>query len=81
MNSEIVLNNILCFISTARNSKSTEYILQCCLLFYSIDEVKSAKNLLSEYGNEKVINRRGENALKNEITDIIELFKKFEEKI
>ena len=77
--SELVINDILCYISTARNSKTDDSIIQCCLPFYSISRIKEAKALLFKYTSDRPKSRRGDNLQKNEITDILDLFRKCEE--
>ena len=77
--SELIINDILCYISTARNSKTDDYIIQCCLPFFNISKIKEAKSLICTYSSDRPIHRRGDNLIKSELTDILELFRKCEE--
>ena len=43
---EIVINNLLCFLSSARNDHSRESLLDMAYSFYSHEEIKLAKQNL-----------------------------------
>ena len=74
-----VVNEVLCFISSALDSKTTDYIIGNCLPFYSQIKIREAKDLLCTLINEKPTRRRGENAIKLELSDIIEIIRKCHE--
>ena len=77
--SNIIINDVLCFITTAVHSKPSEFMVNAALAYYDAQSVREAKNLLFSYSNEKCIRRRGEDSKKNDILDIIELVKKLHE--
>lgn len=74
-----VVNNLLCFISTARRTKTNDYIIQSCLPFYDNLKIREAKEILCSFSNERAVNRRGDNATIKDYQDILELFSKYEE--
>ena len=73
------VNNILCFISTARHTKTDKQILKYCLSFYEINEIREAETLLFNYGKERSVRRRSDNSGKSEIMDILDQFRTLEE--
>ena len=70
-----VVNDILCFISSAMDSKTTDYIIRNCLPFYRQNKIQEAKDLLCELVNKKSNRRRGDNAMKLDITDMVEIIR------
>ena len=68
------INEILCFISTARNSLAADYIIATVHAFYDFCNVKIAKDLLSKLCGKQSVRRRNEEKFKAEIKDILELF-------
>ena len=79
VNNNVYINDILCFISTAMNSKTNEYIIQSCMSFYEVNKIKDAKAILCSFNDERPVKRRGDEAKVNEIKDIIELIRKYDE--
>ena len=77
--SNIVINNLLCYISTARHAISKEQIISCCWSFYDLNIVKEAKEILFAANNDKPVRRRGDVALKHELEDIYDKFVKYDE--
>ena len=75
----VCINDILCFISTAINSKTDEFIIQSCFSFYETTKIKHAKSLLCSLYGDRPKTRRGDGAKRAEIGDIIDLFRKSEE--
>ena len=75
----IIVNGLLCFISSTRHRKSRDFIIQSCLPFYDQLKVREAKDILFSYTKERPINRRGEDYLQKSYIDIIELFEKLSE--
>lgn len=72
----IILNNILCYISSMRKTKKQDdIILSGCLGYYSEDEIKAAKKALCELTGVEPIWRRCSDKLKAELVDILEIFK------
>ena len=77
---DLVVNNVLCYISSARHSLPNDQIIQCCLPFYDYDEIKDAKDIIFKSLKEKSVRRRGDNAKKAEIQDILDALVKMEER-
>ena len=75
-----VVSNLLCFVSSARHTMPTNDIVNCCLPFYDLTQVKDAKDLLCTFLKEKPVRRRGDNAKMSEIMDIFDIFNKLDEK-
>ena len=73
-NESLLINNILCFVSTARQSTSCNEIVQICLAFYKEKEILDAKKLICDFIGEKIKYRRGENRMLYELKDLVELF-------
>ena len=73
------VNNILCYISTARHAKTDEQILQYCLPFYDLNDIREAKDILCKLSNERNTKRRGDNSKTTEISDILDLFRKYDD--
>ena len=68
------INDVLCFISTARNSLAVDYISNTVHAFYELSAITAAKDLLCDLCNEKSIKRKGDNKVKHTIEDIFKLF-------
>ena len=66
-----LVNNVLCFISTARHLQTHNDIISMCQTYYKADKLSEAKVLLAESCSEKITNRKGDNRMKNDITDIL----------
>ena len=71
-----IINNVLCYMSTARHSMRSDDIIRACLVFYKEDDIIKGKDLLYEIAGEISIRRRNENRKFNELQDILDLFKK-----
>ena len=71
---DVVINDILCYITTAANKKSNDFIINSCIAFYDINKIKEAKVLLCSYNDERANKRRGDDAKKAELQDIIDIF-------
>ena len=75
-----VTNGVLCFLTTARQSYSTENLILMCISFYSHERILDAKKVLfSLTGGESAITRRGEGKFRSDISDILIQIKKTEE--
>ena len=77
---EMIVNNILCYISTARNTLKNDDIIHVCLAFYKEEEIINAKDLICEIIGEKSKRRRNENRILNELKDIMEMLRTSDEK-
>lgn len=71
-----VINDILCYISSARHSMRHDDIVRTCLAFYNGDDIIKGKDLLFNIVNEKSKRRRNDNRFLHEVQDILELMKK-----
>ena len=71
-----LISNILCYVSTARDSMRSDDMIRTCLAFYKEDEIIKGKDLLFDLGGEKPKRRRGDDRMLHELTDIIDLLKK-----
>ena len=67
----LFVDNILCYLSTARDSMKKDDILRTCLAFYKLDDIIKSKEALFSFVGEKPKHRRGEDRLMNEIHDIM----------
>ena len=75
-----VTNGVLCFLTTARQSYSTENLILMCISFYSHERILDAKKVLfSLTGGESAITRRGEGKFRSDVSDILIQIKKTEE--
>ena len=74
----VVIDKVLCYMSTARHGMKSDDIVRVCLAFYNEDEIIKAKDLLYEYAGEKPKRRRHENRRVNEIKDILDMLQKCE---
>ena len=70
-----VLNGVLCYISTARNSHSDQTILSICLSFFTHDKIIDAKRILFNLTNASITQRRGDGKVKADLLDILAQFK------
>ena len=76
---DFVINDILCFIYTGLSVKSNEFIMNSCLTYYESSKIREAKDIVSSFSKERIIKRKGENAKRSEIQDIIDIFRECEE--
>ena len=76
----LVISNILCYISTARHSHRVDDIVRTCFVFYQPDDITKGKDLMFKLCDETSKRRRGENRLIQELQDIVDLFGKVEDK-
>ena len=74
-----VINNVLCYLSSARDSMKYDDIVRTCLVFYNENDIIASKDLLFKYVGERPIRRRNENKILHEIKDIMEMLKKCDE--
>ena len=74
----IVIDNILCYLSTSRDSMKKDDIIRTCLAFYKLDDIVKSKEVLFSFIGEKPKHRRGEDRLVNEVQDIMFVFERCE---
>ena len=72
----LMISNILCYISTAKCVLRADDIVRSCLALYSQDEIIKGKDLLFELVGEKPKRRRNEDRILHELQDIMALFEK-----
>ena len=73
-NHEGVANNVLCYISTARNSIARNKILLNCIAYYTSQEIKAAKEVIFNICGLAPINRKGNNKSSANVDDVLKLF-------
>ena len=78
VNEKLVVNGVLCYISSARSTYTDQTLLSICQSFYSCEKVTEAKKILFSATGETLILRRGEGKLKAELGDIIAEFRKID---
>ena len=69
----LVVNNLLCFISSTINSYDKEIITHQCASFYNENEITTAKSTFFSHLKIKPTWRKGENKSKLNIIDILDL--------
>lgn len=69
-----VINDVLCYISTARSSVPEEVIILTVRSFYDFDKIKKAKDFLCKVCGVKTNRRRNDDKITTEIGDILKLF-------
>lgn len=74
VSNNIVLNNVLCYISTARNTLPNDEIVTAVISYYNQDEITKARNYIFQLYKKQEKRRQGENRLKNMVQDILDLF-------
>jgi len=74
-----IVNGVLCYISTARNSHDDDTLLKICQAFYTTEVVVEAKKVLFGVTGEAVVTRRGPGKLRSDISDIVTQFRNLEE--
>ena len=72
-----IINNVLCFLTSARNDYAEEALFDIIHSFYSIDDIKLGKNILSDILNKEAAIRRDPSKKKKEIMDLFQLFDEF----
>ena len=73
---ELMINNVLCYISTARDCMKADDIVRVCLGFFKSEDIVGAKDLLCDIAGEKGKRRRNENRLLHELQDILNLLER-----
>lgn len=75
----LVINDVLCYVSTARHQMRRDDIVKVCLTFYSEDKIIKAKDLVFESFGEKPKRRRHENRMLNEVIDLLDILERCDE--
>lgn len=74
-----IVNNLLCFISSAKNDYADEVLFDIIFSFYSVEDIKTAKDLISNLLNKDVITRKNPEKKKKDLDDLFELFNEVKE--
>ena len=74
-----VINDVLCYIASARRTLSDQAMISICQAFYSHEKIFEAKELLYNFTDDNIVKRRGDGRVKADLTDIITLLRKLEE--
>ena len=74
-----VINGLLCYVSTARNSYSEQDLLSICQGFYQHEKIVEAKKILFNFSGGSITHRRGDSKVKSDMTDILMQFKNADE--
>lgn len=78
----VVINKVLCFISSSRNSLSTEDIISTTVVYYNKEEIEQAKKFLFKLCGEKPIARAScvswPDPCTAHVNDMIEFFERHE---
>ena len=69
---EIVINHLLCFLSSAKNDHSRESLLDMAYSFYSHEEIKLAKTELANILKRDAVWRRDPEKKRKDLDDVIE---------
>lgn len=69
----IEINDLLCYVSTAVNSIDYDTIVSTCVAFYGAVKIKEAKQRLAVLMKEEIKWRRGDDRIKSEMQDIVDL--------
>ena len=74
--SKLVVNNVLCYTTSARDNLRSDDIIRTCLAFYNQDDIVKGKDILFEFVGERPIRRRNNDRLLHEMQDIMDMLKK-----
>ena len=74
-----VVNNVLCYITTARHSYTEENMMSCCLSFFKASDITEAKDLLYSKAETETTARKGKSKSTSELSDIFSLLKTVDE--
>ena len=74
MAKDIIVNNLLCFIYSASNDFTVDTLNAVIYSFYSLESIKSAKEVVVSILDKNSVERRDPHKKKKEVEDLIELF-------
>ena len=72
-----IVNPLLCFVSSALNTKTTNEITSYCAQFFSYNDVIELKQILYNHTGDRNSKHRGDDKLVSEIKDIMEIIRKY----
>ena len=73
-NTDLHINNLLCFLNGAFNDYSQNVLHNLIYSFYSIEEIKSSKELLGLIIKKDIVNRRDPDRKRKELDDLFEFY-------
>ena len=74
-----VVNNVLCFVGSARHSYADKNTVSICEAFYSYEEIFTAKEILFSLCSEHCTRRRGDNRVSADLNDMLSQLRKADE--
>ena len=74
--SDMIVSNILCYMTTARHSLRNDDIVRVCIAFYSCDDILKGKDLLFDIIGERSSRRRNKDRIIHELEDILKMLQK-----
>ena len=69
-----IVNNLLCFLSSAKNDYADEALFDLMYSFYSLEDIKVAKDLTSNLLDKDVIKRNNPEKKRKDLEDLLEFF-------
>ena len=72
---ELIIDAVLCYVSTARHSMRSDDIMRVCLAFFKDEDIIRAKDMIYEIAGVKPKRRRHENRMINEMQDLLDMIK------
>ena len=80
MSKEIIINNVLCFLQSSSGDYSNEVLYDLIYSFYSVDEIKIAKELIANALKADTITRKDPDKKRKILNDLLELFEELKSK-
>ena len=74
-----MIDDVLCLISSARQTYTEAILTSLCLSFYSSEKITAAKKVFFSLSNEPTVTRKGNGKARSDLTDILTLFNKNEQ--
>ena len=74
MAGDIIINNLLCFISSAKNDHNKAILVEIANSFYSIEKIKEAKVEITNLLKKDFSTRRGPGEKLKHLNDVIDLY-------
>ena len=73
---DMIVSNILCYMTTSRYSLRNDDIVRVCIAFYSCDDILKGKDLLFDIIGDRSSRRRNKERLIHELEDILKMLQK-----
>lgn len=74
-----VVNNVLCYLSSARHIVDEQSLVASCMTFYSNDVIFEAKEVLCNCTGKEITKRRGDGKVKAHIIDMLAMLRQQDE--